>query len=186
MDSYLSGRHVSIGMSLSWTVVFNSRFAIVTVLTALMPSACLLSVRPAAAQGSHAYASLGVGATDLSGGVAWLLPKTPVAVGGEYGLGNLFWASMTASYQPFARPSGRKANPFLQVSVTAVGSSPYNGTGVSLGGGVVWWARRRLGFRAEAIKFWPTFTEDVAPTAPDLSAFEPPMWAVRGGVAFRF
>jgi hypothetical protein len=115
-----------------------------------------------------------------------LLPSTPLAMGGEYGLGNLFWASITASYQPFARLPRRKASPFLLVSVTAVGSSPYNATGVSLGGGVVWWAWPRLGVRAEAIKFWPTFTEDVAPQAPALPPFEPRLWAVRGGVALRF
>jgi hypothetical protein len=168
------------------TVTFPSPFAIVAVLTAVTPAACFLSVPSAAAQGSHAYASLGAGATDLSWGVAWLVPNTPVAVGGEFGAGNLFWASLTASYQPFARRPAQSAHPFLLMSVTAVGSSPYNATGVSLGGGVVWWARRHVGVRAEALKFWPAFAEDVVPPTPGFPLFEPRLWAVRGGVALRF
>ena len=143
----------------------------------------VLFVQEAAAQGSHAYASLGAGATNISGGVAWMLPNTPVALGGELGLGNLFWSSLTASYHPFARRIERKVHPFVRVSVTSVGSSPYNATGVSLGGGVAWWPWRRIGFRTEAINFWAAFDEDQVPSGED---FTPRLWAVRGGVALRW
>jgi hypothetical protein len=64
-------------------------------------------------------------------------------------------------------------HPFVRVSLTSVGSSPYNATGVSLGGGVAWWPWRRIGF----------LTEDQVPSGED---FAPRLWAVRGGLALRW
>jgi hypothetical protein len=74
---------------------------------------CLAVARPVSAQGSQAYVSLGAGATDLSRGADWLMLGTPVAVGAELGAGNLFVASLGASYHPFARqpPQGAPVPP---------------------------------------------------------------------------
>ena len=92
---------------------------------AAIVAGCLAVARPVSAQSNQAYLSLGAGATYLSGGTEWLVIGTPVAVGAELGAGNLFVASLAASYQPFARQLQRKVHPFLRVSLTAVSSSPY-------------------------------------------------------------
>jgi hypothetical protein len=165
---------------------FRSRFTAAVIVTALTPVACWLLAQPAAAQASHAYASLGGGATDLSGGVAWSLPNTRLAVGGEFGLGQLFWMSLTTSFDLFSRTIQPRIQPFASASVTVIGSSPYEATGISLGGGVAWWPWSQLGFRTEALKFWPAFSERVAPHDPVTPPFEPRLWAVRGGVTFRW
>ena len=40
------------------------------------------------AQGrSHGYVSLGVGATQLDGGVDWLIMNGPIGIGAEFGVG---------------------------------------------------------------------------------------------------
>jgi hypothetical protein len=143
---------------------------------------CLAVVRPVSAQSSQAYLSLGAGATDLSGGADWLLFGTPVAVGGELGAGNLFVASLGASYQPFARQRQRKVHPFLQLSLAAVSSSPYSAWCVGFGGGLVYWPRsQRVGLRVEAAKLWPAFDEDPIPLD---ETFVPRLWTLRAGIAF--
>jgi hypothetical protein len=143
---------------------------------------CLAVARPVSAQSSQAYLSLGAGATDLSGGADWLVLDTPVSVGAELGAGNLFVASLGASYQPFARQLERKVHPFLRVSLAAVASSPYSAWCVGLGGGLVYWPRsRRVGLRVEAAKLWPSFDEDPIPLG---ETFVPRLWTLRAGVTF--
>lgn len=149
---------------------------------AAIVAGCLAVVRPVGAQGSQAYLSLGAGATDLSGGADWLVSGIPVAVGAEVGAGNLFVASLGASYQPFARQLQRKVHPFLRVSLADVVSSPYSASCVGLGGGLVYWPRsRRVGLRVEAAKLWPVFNEDPIPLG---ETFVPRLWTLRAGVAF--
>jgi hypothetical protein len=143
---------------------------------------CLAVARPVSAQSNQAYVSVGTGATDLSGGADGLVFGTPVAVGAEFGAGNLFVASLAASYQPFARQLQRKVHPFLQGSLTAVSSSPYSAWCVGLGGGLAYWPRsRRVGLRFEAAKLWPAFDEDPSPPG---ETFVPHLWLLRAGVAF--
>jgi len=143
---------------------------------------CMTGTRPALAQGSQAYVSLGAGATDLSGGVDWLVVDTPVAVGGELGVGSLLMASLAVSYQPFARQVGREVHPFLRASLTGVSSSPYSAGCIGIGGGLAYWPRsRRVGLRLEAGKLFPSFK--VAPTPPG-EVFAPRLWNLRAGVAF--
>jgi len=159
----------------------------------LVPLACagsLVLPGSANAQASHFFVSLGAGATELSGGMDWVLPGVPVALGAEAGLGNLFWTSGTVSYVPFAERRGEAVHPFVRLSVTGVGSSPYNASGLSLGGGVALWSSRHIGLRVEALKFWPTFSEGVAgpgptvaPSDPTVPPFEPRLWAARIGLA---
>lgn len=168
----------------SATTPSRSRLMAASTIVALISSGCFLAGQRVLAQGSQAYLSAGAGATDLSGGVDWLLPRTRVAVGGEVGLGNLLWASLTVSYHPFARRLDRKAHPFLRVSATGVGSSPYNATGLSFGGGVTYWLGRRFGVRTEGVKFWPMFSEDAAVSSGP--AFAPRLWATRAGIVFRW
>ena len=159
----------------------SSRSQLVAVSTIVALVGCYMCGQRVAAQASQAYLSVGAGATDLSGGVDWLPLTTHVAVGGEVGVGNLFWSSLTVSYHPFARRLDHKANPFVRVSVTGVGSSPYSATGMSLGAGFTYWLGPRFGVRTEAMKFWPTFSEDVSdPT------FTPRLWATRAGIALRW
>lgn len=163
--------------------LFGWRVSTASVVVAVIAGMGGLSSQQMAAQGSQAYLSIGAGATDLSGGVDWLLPATPVWVGGEAGLGNLFWSSLTASYHPLARRPGQIVDPFLRLSVTEVGSSPYRASGMSAGGGLTWWLGRRVGVRTEAVKFWPTFHENASSSDP---AFTPRLWATRVGIAVRW
>ena len=143
---------------------------------------CLAVARPVSAQSNQAYLSLGAGATDLSGGADWLVFGTPVALGAELGAGNLFVASLAASYQPFARQLQRKVHPFVQVSLTAVSSSPYSAACVGLGGGLLYWPRsQRVGLRVEGAKLWPAFDVDQSPPG---KTFVPRLWTLRAGVAF--
>ena len=149
--------------------------------TAAIIAGCLAVARPVSAQSHQAYLSLGAGATHLSGGAEWLVIGTPVAIGAELGAGNLFVASLAASYQPFARQLQRKVHPFLRVSLTAVSSSPYAAECVGLGGGLAYWPQsRRVGLRVEAAKLWP-FDEDPSPPG---ETFVPRLWTLRAGVAF--
>jgi hypothetical protein len=105
---------------------------------------------------------------------------TPVAVGAELGVGNLFVASIAASYQPFARQLQRKVHFFLRASLTAVSSSPYSAGCLGLGGGLAYWPRlRRVGLRVEAAKLWPAFDEDPSPPG---ETFVPRLWTLRAGV----
>ena len=56
---------------------------------------------PANAQGrSHGYVSLGFGATQLDGGVDWLIMSGPIGIGAEFGVGNLIVLSFSGSYIP--------------------------------------------------------------------------------------
>ena len=76
----------------------------------------------------------------------------------------------------------RKVHPFLQVSLTAVSSSPYSAGCVGLGGGLTFWPRsRRVGLRVEAAKLCPAFDEDPTPPGETLV---PRLWTLRAGVAF--
>ena len=152
-----------------------------TVAAALF-AGCLAVACPVSAQSNQAYLSLGAGATDLSGGADWQVFGTPVSIGAELGVGNLLVASLAASYRPFAPQLPRKVHPFLQVSLTAVSSSPYSAGCVALGGGLTFWPRsRRVGLRVEAAKLWPAFDEDPTPPGETLV---PRLWTLRAGVAF--
>ena len=105
-----------------------------------------------------------------------------MGVGGDVGAGQLLVASLVGSYHLLPHRPDRPADPFVTGSLTAMGSSPYSATGVSLGGGVTYWGSRRLGLRVEGFRFWPVIHEDgVSP-----AEFSPNLWGVRGGLAFRF
>jgi len=166
----------------------SPRPAITGAVGAVVFACCLAFARPVGAQTSQAYLSLGAGATDLSGGVDWLVVRTPIAVGGEYGVGNLLVGSLAISYQPFARQLQRRAHPFVRVTLTGVSSSPYSAGCIGLGGGLAYWpSSRRFGIRVEAAKLWPVIEEEqISPPVPPLEEFVPRLWTVRGGVAFRW
>lgn len=56
------------------------------------------------AQGrSHGYVSLGAGATDLNGGLDWVIAGGPIGIGGEVGAGWVFFEAITGSYHFLGR-----------------------------------------------------------------------------------
>lgn len=141
----------------------------------------LLAVTPhsASAQGrSHVYASLGAGATQLDGGVDWLIKKEPIGIGAEFGLGNLMLLSLTGSYHPLAHRAESKLDPFAMVGFTTLGDLNYDAHGVSVGGGLTYWPRKRVGLRLDGFSFLPR---------RDDSRFEKwNYWGLRAGIAFHF
>ena len=131
------------------------------------------------AQGrSHGYVSLGAGATQLDGGVDWLLMNGPIGIGGEFGAGNLLVASFSGSYHPLAQRPPRKLDPFATVGLTTLTDLNHDAWGVSVGGGVNFWPRKRVGLRLDGVAFLPT-RDDIRPEHRHY-------WGVRAGVAFHF
>jgi hypothetical protein len=99
-----------------------------------------------AAGKSQGFASIIAGATDLNGGVDWLPADRPVGIGGEFGLGWVFVASLNVSYHPLNRASTR-FDPFLRVSFMEFTSSEFTARGPGVGGGT-YWVKPRFGIQA--------------------------------------
>jgi hypothetical protein len=135
------------------------------------------------AQGkSHGYVSLGAGATDLNGGLDWVIVGGPIGIGGEVGVGWVFLAAITASYHFLARrPS--KYDVFATVGYAGLGSSEFSSQGVTAGGGAIYWPATHVGLRFDVFRFLPVSTDNSIP-ADERSATR--NWGMRAGVAFRF
>ena len=151
------------------------------VTVALTLAAVHLLAGSANAQMGHAYLSVGAGAADLTGGVDVRVGDNLVGIGGEFGLGQLFVGSFTGSLHPISNRTNRPIDPFVTVSLTGLGSSPYSAQGMSVGGGGTAWFSRRLGLRVDGFKFWPVFSEEEVTPAE----FSPKLWGARVGLAFR-
>jgi hypothetical protein len=139
----------------------------------------LLAVTPhsANAQGrSHVYVSLGAGATQLDCGIDWLIMNGPIGIGAEVGLGNLIVLSLTGSYHPVAHGPTRKLDPFATVGFTTLGDLNYDARGLSVGGGVTYWPRKRVGLRLDGFSFLPR--------RDDIRFENWRYWGLRAGVAF--
>lgn len=132
---------------------------------------------------SHGYVSLGAGATDLNGGVDFLIARGPVGIGAEAGAGNLSLASLNGSYHPLAGLPQTRLDPFAVVGLTRLASSERSLTGLSVGGGVVFWPLLHLGLRLDGFKFFPVSTKYEIPVEQLSRAH---YWGVRIGAAFRF
>jgi hypothetical protein len=130
---------------------------------------------------SHGFASVGVGATNFSGGADVLIGQGPIGLGGELGVGNLFLASFTASYHPLAARAGTCLDPFATLSLTAVADLSYSATGASAGGGLTCWLRPRVGVRVDAFGFFPA-RDDITKFSANTT---PHYWGVRAGLTFR-
>jgi hypothetical protein len=135
------------------------------------------------AQGkSHGYVSLGAGATDLNGGLDWVIAGGRISIGAEVGAGWVFYAAVRGSYHFLAhRPS--KHDLFATVGFAGLGSSEFSSQGVTIGGGATFWPATQLGLRFDAFRFMPVTTQNSIP-AGERSASR--YWGVRAGVAFRF
>jgi hypothetical protein len=144
----------------------------------LLPMLLAVTPHTVNAQGrSHVYVSLGVGATQLDGGVDWLIMNGPIGIGAEFGLGNLMVLSLGGSYHPLAHRSARKLDPFATVDFTMLNDLNYGALGVSLGSGITYWPRKRIGLRLDGFSFLPQRDE---------IRFENwNYWGLRAGVAFR-
>ena len=143
----------------------------------------LLFPGPLGAQGkSHGYVSLGAGATDLNGGLDWVIVGGPIGIGGEVGTGWAFLAAITGSYHFLARRP-RNHDLFATVGYARLGSSEFSSQGVTIGGGATYWPAAHLGLRFDAFRFLPVATDDAIP-AEERSPSR--YWGVRAGVAFRF
>jgi hypothetical protein len=126
---------------------------------------------------SQTYVSVGLGATQLDGGADWLIKSGPVGLGVELGVGNVFLVSVAASYHPLARRPMNHLDPFASVTFTAMTDLNYDASGVSVGGGLTYWARRRVGIRLDGFSFLAT--HDDIRTSPHT-------WGVRAGIALNF
>jgi len=131
---------------------------------------------------SQGFASVGAGATDLNGGVDWLPAGGPVGIGGEFGLGWVFVASLDVSYHPLNR-SATRFDPFLRVSFMEFTSSEFTARGPGIGGGATFWAKPRFGIRGDAFRFLPGAVDS---RIPEDERSPSRYWGVRAGVAFRF
>jgi hypothetical protein len=120
---------------------------------------------------THAYALLGVGPSEIAGGVDWPLAGGPVGIYGELGL---LAVSAGVSYHVL------RATP-LNVFATAgyLSFSDLNeaDAGVSLGGGIVYWWYKRVGLRLDGFGF-VAVKEDIQ--TPHRH------WGARGGLAVSF
>jgi len=133
----------------------------------------------AKAQGrSHGYVSLGVGATQLDGGVDWLIMNGPIGIGAEFGVGNLLMLSFNGSYHPLAHRPTRKLDPFATVGFTTLDDLNYGARGVIVGGGVTYWPRIRVGLRLDGFSFLPR--------RDDIRFENWNYWGLRAGVAIHF
>jgi hypothetical protein len=93
-------------------------------------------------------------------------------------MGNLIVLSFNGSYHPLAHRRPRKVDPFATLGFTMLGDLNYDASGVSVGGGVTYWPRRRVGLRLDAFSFLPR---------SDDTRFEDwHYWGLRAGVAFHF
>jgi hypothetical protein len=134
------------------------------------------------AQGnSHGYVSLGVGATDLDGGLDWVMADGPFGVGAEVGVGWVFLGAITGSYHLLARrPTNHDF--FARVGYAGLDNSEFSSQGVIVGGGWAYWPAAHLGLRLDAFKFWPAATDNDIP-AEERSPSR--YWGLRVGLAVR-
>jgi hypothetical protein len=131
---------------------------------------------------SHGYVSAGAGATDLNGGLDWVIGTGPIGIGGEVGTGWVFLAAINASYHFLARQP-RKHDLFATAGYAGLGSSEFSSQGMTLGGGATYWPAARFGLRFDGYRFLPVATDNSIP-ADERSPSR--YWGVRAGVAFRF
>jgi hypothetical protein len=143
----------------------------------------LLLSCPLGAQGrSHGYVSLGAGATDVNGGLDWLIAGGPIGIGGEVGVGWVFLSAITGSYHfPVHRPV--KYDAFATAGYSGLGNSEFSSHGVTVGGGTTYWLASHLALRFDAFKFLPVATDNnISAAQRSPSRY----WGARAGVAFRF
>lgn len=129
---------------------------------------------------THGYVSAGAGATDVNGGVHWVVGDGPLSIGGEVGVGWVFLGGLKASYHLLHRRAGTP-DVFATVGYAGIGSSELSSTGMTVGGGAVYWPARRVGVRFDAFRFLPMSTNHEIP-AEQRSPSR--YWGVRAGVAF--
>ena len=106
----------------------GGRASVLVLLILLLPSSLGAQAK------SHGYVSLGAGATDLNGGLDWVIADGPIGIGGEVGEGWVFLAAITGSYHFLARRP-RKHDLFATVGYAGLGSSEFSSQGVTVGGG---------------------------------------------------
>jgi hypothetical protein len=140
--------------------------------------------RSATAQGkSHAYVSVGRGATDLNTGLDWLIANGRIGAGGDVGLGELFLFSINGSYHPLRIGTGRRLDPFATLGFMLLGSSERSLKGASVGGGMTFRFARSLGVRVDAFRF---LTASSHYDVPPQRRSEVHLWGARAGLAFGF
>jgi hypothetical protein len=128
----------------------------------------------AAQEKTHAYAVIGAGPPMvLGGGVDCLIAGTRVGVLGEYGLLGL---ALGGTFHRLAR-SKTRLDIFTSASYVAFTDLNGEDTGVRLGGGLVYWNHRHIGYRVDAYAI--VLIRDEINTMPE-------HWSVRAGVAFGF
>ena len=143
----------------------------------------LLLPSPLSAQGkSHGYVSIGAGATDLNGGLDWVIAGGPFGIGGEFGAGWVSLGAITGSYHFFSRRP-RKHDLFATAGYAGLANSEFSSQGVTVGGGTTLWPATRLGIRFDAFRFLPVATDNNIPVDERSPSR---YWGVRAGVAFRF
>jgi hypothetical protein len=155
--------------------------AAVSLVSALALLVLLCSDSVSAQVKSHGYVSVGAGATDLDGGLDWVIADGPVSIGGEVGVGWAFLGAITGSYHFLARRPTRH-DVFASVGYAGLGNSEFSSQGVTVGGGATYWPAARLGLRFDGFRFVPVATDDHIPAA-QRSADR--YWGVRVGLAFR-
>lgn len=150
--------------------------AFVLLLGLVFPSALTAQVK------SHGYVSAGAGATDLNGGIDWVIGDTPLSIGADVGVGWVFLAALNASYHLLARRASTR-DVFATAGYARLGSSEFSSQGVTLGGGGTYWPASRVGLRVDAFRFLPASTSNnIRVEERSRSRY----WGVRAGVAFRF
>ena len=130
---------------------------------------------------SHAYVEVGAGATELNGGVEWLVANSRVGVGAQMGAGWVFLGGVNASYHLLSPTAAHDL--FANIGYMALSSSEFSSHGVSVGAGGIYWLASRVGVRLDAFKFLPAKTTNnirVEERSPSR------YWGVRAGVAFGF
>jgi hypothetical protein len=158
------------------TMTHSGQRALITLLLGMLLQSSL-----SAQTKSHGYVSAGAGATDLSGGIDWVVGDGPLSIGAEVGVGWVFLAALNASYHPLAR----RASPydvFATIGYAGLGSSEFSSHGVNVGGGATYWPASRVGLRFDAFRFLPASTTNDIPAAERSRSR---YWGVRAGVAFR-
>lgn len=141
----------------------------------------LLPISASAQANSHGYVSAGVGATDLNGGVDWVVANGPLSIGGELGVGWVFLGAVNASYHLLNRRASRH-DVFATVGYAGIDSSEFSSHGATVGGGAIYWLAARVGLRFDAFRFLPASTTHNIP-AEERS--DSRYWGVRAGVAIR-
>ena len=146
------------------------RGALLSLLLVMLPHASHAQGR------SHAYVFLGAGSAGLGGGVDWLIAGGPIGIGTELGIGQLLVASFTGSYHFLDGRSARPLDLFATAGFTTLTDLNSEARGVNVGGGAIYWPRKRVGLRLDCFSFLATH-DNIRPEHRHY-------WGVRGGVAF--